>query len=278
MRIVKLVAVCLIPGVLLGLMGFEGLAKVGVVRDLFAPTIAGDLDAARSSQSGYRVLFVGNSLTYTHDVPGMVDRLAKAQPGPVPLIVVSDTLGGRGLDYWADSGELRRLIAEVPWNVVVLQERSVTPSLPASDRVHDMDPPLRRLAGEVRARGAQTMLFMTWAHEHGMFSGDSYGAMQDRIAAAYEAEGAAVGAPVAPVGVAWARAHELAPSLDLWGGDDTHESDKGAYLAACVLYATLTGRSPVGNPYTAGIDGATSLLIQQVAEQTALPGFTGAAP
>ena len=65
MRIVKLVAVCLIPGVLLGLMGFEGLAKVGVVRDLFAPTIAGDLDAARSSQSGYRVLFVGNSLTYT---------------------------------------------------------------------------------------------------------------------------------------------------------------------------------------------------------------------
>ena len=70
----------------------------------------------------------------------MVDRLAKAQPGPVPLIVVSDTLGGRGLDYWADNGELRRLIAEVPWNVVVLQERSVTPSLPASDRVHDMDP------------------------------------------------------------------------------------------------------------------------------------------
>jgi len=277
-RIVKLVAVCLIPGVLLGLMGFEGLAKVGVVRHLFAPTIAGDLDPARSGQPGYRVLFVGNSLTYTHDVPGMVERLANARPGPLPFIVVSDTLGGRGLDYWADNGQLRRLIAEVPWNVVVLQERSVTPSLPPSDRARYMDPPLRRLAGEVRAGGAQTVLFMTWAHEHGVFSGDTYEAMQARIAAGYEAEGAAIGAPVAPVGVAWARAHELAPSLDLWGGDDTHESDKGAYLAACVLYATLTGRSPVGDPYTAGIDGPTSRLIQQVAEQTALAGGTAAAP
>ena len=95
----------------------------------------------------------------------------KAQSGPVPLIVVSDTLGGRGLDYWADNGQLRRLIAEVPWNVVVLQERSVTASLPPSDRVRYMDSPLRRLAGEVRARGAQTVLFMTWAHEHGVFSG-----------------------------------------------------------------------------------------------------------
>ena len=272
MRILKLIAVCLIPGVLLGLVGFAGLARMGIVHDPFAPTIAGDLDAARSSRPGYRVLFVGNSLTYTHDVPGMVDRLAKAQPGPVPLIVVSDTLGGRGLGYWADNGQLRRLIAGVPWNVVVLQEQSVTPSLPPAERVSSMDPPLRRLAGEVRARGAQTVLFMTWAHEHGVFSGDSYEAMQDRVAAAYEAEGAEIGAPVAPVGLAWARAHELVPSLDLWGGDDTHESDKGAYLAACVLYATLTGRSPVGDPYTAGIDGPTSRLIQELAQQTAVAG------
>ena len=73
---------------------------------------------------------------------------------------------------------------------------------------------------------------------------------------------------MAPVGVAWARAHALAPSLQLWGGDDTHPSTAGTYLAACVFYEALTHRSPIGNPYLGGVDPPTAHLLQQIAAAT----------
>jgi hypothetical protein len=267
-RVLRLILVCLVPALLLGLFSWTALAKLGLIRDPFDPAIAGDLAAAQGSRPGYRVLFVGNSLTYTNDLPGMVDRLAAARPGPVPMFVVSDTRPSTALAYWARNDGLRRLIGGAHWDVVILQEQSVTPSLAPADRAVAMDAPLRSLDAEIRADGARTMLFDTWAHEHGSFDGDSYEAMQQRIDAAYQAESQAVGATVAPVGVVWARAHALAPSLHLWGGDDTHPSAEGTYLAACVFYATLTHRSPVGDPYLGGLDPATAGMLQQIAAES----------
>jgi hypothetical protein len=241
---------------------------MGLVYDPFDPTIAGDLAAARSTRAGYRVLFVGNSLTYTNDLPGMLDRLVAARPGPLPMFVVSDTRPSTGLDYWAGNDGLRKLIAGVPWNVVVLQERSVTPSLDAATRLHYMDGPLRALDAEAGARGARTMLFETWAHEQGAFDGDSYDAMQSRVDSSYEEDGASIGAQVATVGRAWQAVHGLRPALDLWGDDGTHPSESGTYLAACIFYAMLTHRSPVGDPYLAGIDPPTAHMLQQMAAET----------
>jgi hypothetical protein len=266
-RLVKLTIVCLLPGLVLGVFAWSALARMGLVYNPFDPTIAGDLAAARSTRAGYRVLFVGNSLTYTHDLPGTLDRLVAAQPGPVPMFVVSDTRPSTGLDYWAGNNGLRELIAEVPWDIVVLQERSVTPSLGPDQVAEYMDPPLRALDSQVRARGASTLLFETWAHEHGGFDGDSYDAMQLRIDSAYDDAGTRLRAQVAPVGRAWQLAHALHPSLDLWGGDDTHPSATGTYLAACVFYATLTHRSPAGDPYLAGIDPPTAHMLQRLAAQ-----------
>ncbi len=42
----------------------------------------------------------------------------------------------------------------------------------------------------------------------------------------------------------------------------------GTYLASCVVFAALTGRSSVGNPYLAGIDAPTATFLQTVAWET----------
>ena len=39
-------------------------------------------------------------------------------------------------------------------------------------------------------------------------------------------------------------------------------------LATCVVFASLTGRSPVGTPHTAGIDTPTAAFLQAVAWET----------
>jgi hypothetical protein len=42
----------------------------------------------------------------------------------------------------------------------------------------------------------------------------------------------------------------------------------GTYLASCVVFSALTGRSPVGNPYLAGLDDATAKMLQTAAWET----------
>ena len=55
-------------------------------------------------------------------------------------------------------------------------------------------------------------------------------------------------ATVAPVGMAWKKALAADPSLVLHQPDKSHPNPTGSYLAACVFYATLFDKSPVGLP------------------------------
>lgn len=54
------------------------------------------------------------------------------------------------------------------------------------------------------------------------------------------------GAIASPVSLAWQRIRDRVPGINLYSKDDHHPSAEGSYLEACVLYATLTGQSPVG--------------------------------
>ena len=180
-RLLRLIAV-LLAGLLLGVGAFAALVALGVVRNPLDPVIGGDIALARSARPGQRVLFVGNSLTYYHDMPEMVGRLAAADPGPKPLIVVSYTRGAARLSDFAGDGGLGRLLHEVRWDDVVLQEQSKIPSLPPAERAQQMDPAARTLNSLINAAGARTLLFMTAGYEHGNGSGDSYQAMQLRLA------------------------------------------------------------------------------------------------
>jgi hypothetical protein len=257
-----------ILAVLLGAGCYLGLVRAGVFPDPFAPVLAGDVSQARSTAPGMRVLFVGNSFTHVNDMPGMVDRLAAAQPGSEPLFVVSYTKGSTALSFWASDGRLRGLLHDIPWNTVVLQEQSAIPSFPESIVDADMLPAARTLSEQATADGARTLLFMTWGYRDGNGTGDSYDAMQARLAAGYGEAASALGAGVVPVGLAWQQAHRLELGLQLWQDDGHHPTTAGSYLGACVFYDVLTGRSPVGDPFTAGLGGDEARFLQGVAAET----------
>ena len=52
----------------------------------------------------------------------------------------------------------------------------------------------------------------------------------------------------------------------LHSGDNSHPNLNGSYLAACVFYAVMFGKSPEGLPYTAGLAGDSALILQQAAD------------
>ena len=113
----------------------------------------------------------------------------------------------------------------------------------------------------VRSHGARPIFFMSWAYA-------DKPEMTAQLAEAYTIAGNDNDALVIPAGLAFARAHAKQPELVLHASDKRHPSVAGTYLASCVVFAALTGKSPVGNSYLAGIDAPTAKFLQEVAWET----------
>lgn len=198
-------------------------------------TIAcGEAQTAPGSGKQVRVLFIGNSLTYVNDLPGMVEALATASGDRITQASVA--LPNYSLeDHWND-GRALEAISQGGWDVIVLQQGPS--SLPAS-RVLLVDF-AKRFAGEAARTGARVALYSVWP--------PSDGTPFDAVTESYEAAADSTGGLLFPAGEAWRAAWRRDPSLALYGNDGFHPTPLGSYLAALVMYQQLTGRSPEGLP------------------------------
>jgi hypothetical protein len=262
-----------VAGVVLGFALYSGLVHIGLARSLLAPNLRGDIALARSDRPGLRVLFVGNSFTFRNSLPALVHELAAGDPGAPPIFSVEYAAGGWSLHQANKDDGLDKLLREIHWDVVVLQEKSWLLSLPEEQWRRETYPAARALREKIAAAGARTVLFMTWGYVRGDRRDephDTYAAMQARLADGYSKLGSELGAQVAPAGLAWAEALRRQPTLDLWAGDGQHPARLGSYLAACVFYAMLSGREPAQSGFTAGIRPGQVRLFQQVVSD--MPG------
>jgi hypothetical protein len=171
-----------------------------------------------------RVLFVGNSFTFGHDVPAMVAELGLTRDPPLRLEVETVARDGRTLeDHWRE-GEVARRLKAARWDVLVLQEQSSRP-LQEPER---METSVRRFAELARFAGARVILFQTWARVDRPETEGPRNAAYRRIAQS-------VGVVVARVGAAWSRALRERPGVPLHAGDGLHANPDGAHLAAAVI-------------------------------------------
>jgi len=263
-----------VAGIVLGLTLYVGLVHIGLARSLLAPTMRGDIALARSDQPGIRVLFVGNSFTFENSLPALVRDLAAGDAGARPIFSVEYAAPGWSLNQANEDDGLGKLLHEVHWDVVVLQEKSWVLSLPEEQWHSATYPAARNLHEKIAVGGARTVLFMTWGYVRGdrrREPHDTYAAMQARLADGTSKLGAELGAQVAPAGLAWAEALRRDPSLDLWAGDGQHPGRLGSYLAACVFYAMLSGREPTRSRFAGGIDPRQANMLRQVAQSVLSP-------
>ena len=180
-----------------------------------------------------RVLFIGNSFTSING--GLDKQLERLAPS---VVATSVTYGGFTLEnHWTD-GHAVQAIGRDGWTDVVLQDQSVAPVLSATE----FDQYGRAFDGEVRRVGAETVLLMTWERPDVVNAGVTSSA----LAAAYDRLGGALAAKVAPAGTAFAASLRERPDLVL-NLQDGHPTAFGTYLAGCVVYGTVFGRTPVGN-------------------------------
>jgi hypothetical protein len=215
------------------------------------------LQVAANQRDDLRVLFIGNSYTYSNDLPRMVAALARAG-GQRPLHYEMETPGGYSLEnHWNDGRALARVQARA-WDFVVLQDQS---QMPLGNR-RAMFEYARRFETEIGMQGTKTILYMTWAR---LDRPDD----QSPISQSYTELARELRARLAPVGNAWRTALAGDPQLVLHDADGSHPTPAGTYLTACVFYATLYGRSPEGLPGgVAGLSAAEALRLQTIAWQS----------
>jgi len=183
------------------------------------------------------ILFVGNSHTYYNELQEMFAELVKAV-GCEEIYAVRCTEPGVALSWHWNSSKSRKMLKERKWDYVVLQDRSGAPLEVPEENVKFAT----LLHDEVKEEcGAKVILYMTWAN---LLSFEQ----QDLVTAHYQKLQSRLGCQMAPVGVAWKNAFARIEGLRLHDADNSHASPAGTYLAACVFYATVMERSPVGLP------------------------------
>ena len=201
-----------------------------------------------------RVLFVGNSLTYDNDLPGMTARLAASVDVP-PMSVGRVLRGNYSLgDHWQE-GAAPDMIRQGGWDVVVLQQGPS--ALPESQA--DLLASTRRFAALATEHGARVALLMVWPGADRSMAFDS-------VRMSYSNAAEAVGGIFVPAGEAWRAAWRRDPTLALYSSDGFHPSVTGSYLAALTLFEQFYGRSPIGVS-GAGVDPSRVLLLQESAAQ-----------
>jgi hypothetical protein len=96
--------------------------------------------------------------------------------------------------------------------------------------------------------------------------------MQERLMTGYMSMGEQNNSTVAPVWLSWKHAMDNDPDslINLYSGDNSHPSLSGTYLTACVMFATMFQKSPVGAQYFAGLPENDALFLQQIAEDVVL--------
>jgi hypothetical protein len=258
------------------------------------------------------ILFVGNSFTYGGDSPQVasyrpetVTDLNEDGMGGVPSLfkaftrqaglaydVSLETAGGMNLDF--HHAYKKALIAR-RWDHVVLQGYSVLDADAPGDAAKIVEYSAR-LAQLFHAKNAQVdvRLVATWsrADQTYLSSGHWFGkpieAMAMDVRAAYDR--AAARSPhiraVIPVGQAWNRAigEGIAArnpyqgigrdQVNLWAADAYHASEYGYYLAALVIFGSVTGHDPrrLGGAEQAaaqlGIPAARAIALQRIAFET----------
>lgn len=220
-----------------------------------------------------RVLFLGNSLTSGHDMPGVLTRMSARSKQRIAA--TTRAIGGYTLqNHLVDPVTRTNIYSSVPdilnptnriaWHAVILQEQSQMPVY-AWQR---MAAAAQGLNTHIQAARTQVALFMPQSRPDQFFSQTDF---LNRVEGGYQFTARQLGnCPVVPVGRAWQIAEARHPEIQLRDRDSYHPSPHGAYLTACMFYAYLTWQSPLGlsNGGLHAVKEREAVILQRIAWET----------
>ena len=183
-----------------------------------------------------RVLVLGNSHTYFHDLPQVFKKLAKAggERTEAEMIAYPGVTFGWHLKQEA---QLRYTLLYGNWDYVILQQAAHSPCPEPEETLCDG----KKLIERVCSVSAVPLLCLPWAErdhpEHQPLMYETYRKL------AQEA-----GVMLTPEGYVFERVRQERPDSDLYHVDGEHCSPYGTYVRALSAYTAIFRKDPRGLP------------------------------
>lgn len=196
--------------------------------------------AAHAADTPRRVLMVGNSLSYTNNLPQLVAAVARASGESEVDVQLVATGGGTIAERWRD-GYVQRLLRDERWDVLVLQERGGRIACIADQRAapgdscRDLREAHDRFVRLARERGVRPVLLGTWTPEE---------RWQQRLSSGLRELAIETRAKAVDPGPALAALAAKRPAGAVYADEQFHPTLEASVLVACALYREIWGREP----------------------------------
>ena len=218
-----------------------------------------------------RILFLGNS--YTAQSAKFIKEIFTREGGSYELRF--GTPGGKDLTFHLTDSTSQKALKSARWDFVVIQDQSQKPGL-GGKYTQGFHTAAKGLCAAIRKQGGKPCFFMTWGRRDGDKRNThvypDFSTMHGKISGAYEKAGRENDSLVAPVGHAFSIIHSQDKALfkKLYKKDGSHPSSQGGYLAACVLWGSLTGKDPVSIRWNGFLHLSQAKVLREAAAQAIL--------
>lgn len=218
-----------------------------------------------------KILFLGNS--YTAQSAKFIKEVFNREGGSYELRF--GTPGGKDLNFHFTNPTSQQALKSAKWDFVVIQEQSQKAGLGGPHTKSFFDG-AKGLCAAIKKQGAKPCLFMTWGRRDGDKRNTQvfpdFITMHGKISASYEKAAKDNDSLLAPVGHAFAIIHGQDKALfrKLYKSDGSHPSAEGGYLAACVLWGTLTGKDPNSIRWNGSLNSRHAKVLREVAAKAVL--------
>ena len=182
--------------------------------------------AAPQTPGAINILFIGNSLTYTNDLPGVLRQVAASKG----TTIHTESIAGPNLaiiDHLNGATDALQRVQSRQWDFVILQQGPTTTPIGRDSLIiwtKLWDP-------HIRKAGARPALLMTWTPRAQLNR-------MDLVRLSYKDAADAVDGVFIPAGDAWTAA--LHKGVEVYGPDNFHPSRAGTEVVARSIYETLT--------------------------------------
>ena len=227
---------------------------------------------ALKNKNPERVLYIGNSYLYYNDslhnhVRRMLeeDYLKEIDTTNYKLVTIS---GSRSWHHNVDHPlNYKKIGAKKPFELVIIQGGSGETDTKSERKIFSDS--VEEIVNKVHASGAEAALYMIHAYVSSHKNANPK--MITDIKKMYIEAGNKNDALVIPVGIAFENAYSAMPNIELHKPfDGSHPSLLGTYLAACVVFGSITQKSPSGLNYNYfnTINDSDREFLQKIAHET----------
>ena len=238
----------------------EAIRQITPVVDPDEAFIGKRLDAARDAKT-YKILFIGNSMTFYWAIPESVQEMLEAGTRDVRIEPHRSLYGGKWLEYHYNKTDAIELIKTGGFDIVVLQEGSEHP-LKKTDLFFEYAEKFDKV---IRGSGARTLLYPSPMHRN------NTDADRRQVMRLFTQLSKKINAKIIPVCETLRLCYAERPDVVWHNADGVHMGMHGGYAVACTFYAALTGNAPFPPPAILAqqveIDPDLAVFIQEKARQ-----------